>query len=140
MKGPYSAKDFAFLKIAPFHTTMKTPLAFLALLAALPEQAAEPAPFAPAPFQLEPSLWARESRGGDAQTHWPAAAFPVLTYVNGVLVPATPTVLNYGRVLLPIGPVRVDYGQPSRAGDSPFGSRDLDAPGPGYREQTKAFR
>lgn len=115
---------------------MKLPFALLALLAALPGRAADPTPFAPVPFRLEAPQWAPETRARRAETRWPApASFPVLTYVNGVLVPIVPTVLNYEPVLLPIGPVRIDYGTPVSFGDAPFGSRHLDAPGPGYREQ-----
>ncbi len=85
---------------------MKLLLAVISILAVSPVIAADPQPFAPAPFQLE------------------------------IPQPMTPPISVTGvRLDLPIGPVRIDCGQPVPAGSTGKFNLNGDFPGPGYREQ-----
>lgn len=88
---------------------MKLLILFLAFLTALPLGAVEPSSFDPAPFRLEPTPSSRS-----------AVAVPAI----GVSLP------------LAIGPVRIDYGHPIPAENMQRFHSNLDAPGPGYREQS----
>ena len=89
---------------------MKLLVAVIPILAVLPVVAADPQPFAPIPFQLE----------------LPRPATPAIP-ITGV------------RLDLPIGPVRIDYGQPASAGSTGRFNLNGDFPGPGYREQRARF-
>ena len=54
--------------------------------------------------------------------------------------PVTPPILITGvRLDLPIGPVRIDYGQAVPAGSNGRFNFNGDFPGPGYREQGARF-
>jgi len=93
---------------------MKSIFVVISVVSALPVSAADPQPFAPAPFQLE----------------LPRAAPLAATYA--------PVPVLGVRHDLPIGPVRIDYGIPIRSSvqsDAPRGYHFLDAPGPEYRDQ-----
>ena len=89
---------------------MKLLLAVISILAVLPVVAADSQPFAPIPFQLE----------------LPRPAIPPIP-ISGL------------RLDLPVGPVRIDYGQPIPAGSAPRFNFNGDYPGPGYREQRARF-
>ncbi len=89
---------------------MKLLFVVIYALAALPVDAADPQPFAPASFQLElPNPTTRPDS------------------VVGV------------RLDFPLGPVCIDYGIPIRSSryrdDDRYWARLLDSPGPGYQEQ-----
>ena len=89
---------------------MKLLLAVISILAALPVVAADSQPFAPIPFQLE------------------------------LPRPATPPIPITGiRLDLPIGPVRIDYGQPAPTESTRRFNFNGDFPGAGYREQRARF-
>ena len=90
-------------------------------LAALPAGAADLQPFAPEPFQLEPSP---PAQNGGRDFH-----DDILTYLQPGR-PLDPLRLHDGiRIDLPIGPVRIDYGLPLK-----HFNFNVDSPGPGYRE------
>jgi hypothetical protein len=99
---------------------MKLPTLLLFYSAALAAGAADPQPFAPAPFRLEtPPVPSVPQDDRDA----------ILTYLEPAR-PLDPVHVEYGiRLDFPIGPVRIDYGTPSHCFNF-----NGDFPGPGYRK------
>jgi hypothetical protein len=101
---------------------MKPLLLLAAISGLLPADAKEPEPFAPAPFQLEPSLTERAAHRG-ASTLWFGGD---LLFSIG----AFPFEAGASR-----GAIRIDYGIPIPSGWGLPWARPVDAPGSGYRKQ-----